>query len=851
VRVEMKKIAFFFSLILPLVSVAQPQLERFKARYDRAESLMEQGFYEQAIREFKGAMGEAQRYGFQGEVRSRVGECYFNLGKYLEAISEFEGILASTQPGYEYLKPEARYGVGTAYLMLGNFQLAEEYFRQITTQSDLARLGQGILKYRMAGIEEDPVVVPQLYQDALRQLEGLDQPIALLYSARAYTQLRRPLEAMAFLNRVVREQPNTRYEEFARFNMGDALFNYGDYGGARIKYQEFLTRYPQSVLNDYASYKLACCYLDQERYGEALDLFNHLTRHENRYLAAHALYFAGEVYSLQGRLDDALTQFQRVRANYPGTDLELYASYRLYETYRHRGMNEDAREAARHFAQMVREAGTREKFQGLGEFVGGYDKFEYGDYSGALADFQNIYEFYEKSPLREPAATMVLLCNNLLGRYTETVGWGRRYVEANPEYEKDLKDWRARLLFNLADGYYYSGDLVNAEHYYNEVKSRFPYSEVNALARSSLGWIYLHQNHPEQAYNEFKGLFQSQNTTAAVLALFGAGIANYNMAQYDSALSYFVFDEALYRKQGLICNFSAELVDDNLYYSGMCYSRLGYYANALDAWQRLITEYPASPKARDGALQLGGLYFQGGKYQDAITAFDWLIGHFPGSAEAEQAQLQKVQAYYNMGDYARARQEADNLVRATSSDTLLERAEGVKEMVYYRQALQASDPAAMAEAIAQLRAELPHSQYLPQLYYNLGECYSKAEDHQRALEAFQQVGAIADTGELVRSARLGIAEVYFKLKDWVRTIEEYGRFVDQYPEDEAVSGAIYYQGVAYYNLGRQYQEAGSAGWRDYIQQAMGLFKRIADNYPKSEFIEEARKNLETCEQLLR
>lgn len=849
----MRVATLFLGLVLPVVISAQPQLERFKARYERAQSLMEQGFYEQAIREFQGGMGEARRHGFCGEVRFRVGECYFNLGRYIEASQEFDAILESTDPGYEYLKPHAHYALGMSYLMQGNLKMAEEHFRQIAILPSLARLGQGFLAYRKAGVEEDRVVVPQLYQDALRHLEGVDDPLALLYGARAYSHLGRPLQAMALLNQVVREHPNTRWEEFARFNMGDALFNYGDYGGARLKYEEFLRRYPHSPLKDYASYKLGCCYLAQHRYGEALDLFIGLTRHQDRYLAAHALYFSGEVYSAQGRLKDALLQFQKVSGNYPGTDLDIYAGYKLYETYQRRGMDEEARKAARHFAQMVRGgARIQERFQGLGEFVGGYSKFEDGDYSGALVEFQNIYQFYEDSPLREPAAAMILLCNNLLGRYGEAVGWGRSYVEGYPEYEEAWEDWRARLLFNLADGYYYSGDLVNAEYYYKQVKDRFPYSEVNPLARASLGWIYLHQDRPAEAYTVFRGTLESQNVSAVVLSLFGAGVAHYNMARYDSALSYFsFFDEAAYREQGLSCDLASELIDENLYYAGMCYHRLGYYGNAVDLWQRLITEHPASLKARDGALWLGGLYFRAEKYDEAIATFDWLISHFPASPEAEQAQLHKVQAYYNKGDYARARQGAKNLIRTTTNDTLLAGAERVIEMIFYRRAVQAPDPAAMAEAITELRLEIPTSRYLPELYYELGERSLKAEDYKRAVDAFHEVVATAQTEELIQNGKLGIAEAYYRMRDWVRAIEEYKRFAEQYPKHEAVAGAVYYQGVGYYNLGTEYREAGDPGWRDYTRHALGLFRKVVEEYPHSELAKEASKHIETCERLLR
>jgi tetratricopeptide (TPR) repeat protein len=844
-----------FVLFLGISSAAVTQ--QFIARYQRAENMMDQGFYEQASREFHGILGEARANGFFGEVQFRIAECAFDGGRFLEAVQSFEAMAKSADLAYQYIKPEAQYALGLSYLMQGNYEMAANYFRQ-TSLADRAQFGEAITAYRKAPSEKEKDLSKQDYDNAVSKLTGLETPLAQFYAARSYIQLKKPLDAIAILNKVIRAYPNTPFEKFARYNLGDALFNYGDYGGALIKFSEYLSQYPQdTVLAPYATYKLSASLIEQRRFQEAIDKLRPLERHQDRYLVAHARYFMGVAYERLNRLDDALREFQQVRSAYPDLDIAFFAAFKIYETYRSQGKSDMARVSAQAFGAMVRGGGAPERFEGIGEFVKAIDEFEHKDYGRALADFTTIYERYKDTPMREAAEAMILLCDNLLDRYGDAVGTGSKYITDYPDAVKGWEDWRSRILYNLADGYYYQGNMPDAEKYYGLVKNSNLYVEVNALSRASLGWIYLGQNRYSEALGEFqysigtKEEKGSMNVQAVVVSLFGAGIAYYNQRpkpMYDSALAYFAFDKEGYQKAGLLCDVSSKLVPSNLYYAGDCYNRLLYFANALSSWERLINDYPENPKAAKAALALAELYYRGQKTDDAIARLDWVVSHFPNSDEAEEAKLRTASYYYSKGELDKSLSLYQDFIRATGNDSLKDIAGGQIEMVYYRKAKSASTADSMADFIAQLKAERPQSKYLGELYYDLGERYSKAKDFNKAIENYRQI--IGDTTYMA-DARLAIGESYFNLNDWQSAFDEYRKFSEQFPTHKAVAGAIYYQAAAYFNIGQNYVKDGNPAWRNYIQQAMALFQEVINKYSKGEFIENARKSAKTCAELLK
>jgi outer membrane protein assembly factor BamD (BamD/ComL family) len=465
-----------------------------------------------------------------------------------------------------------------------------------------------------------------------------------------------------------------------------------------------------------------------------------------------------------------------------------------------------------------------------------------GDYDATIRHFREIVVENEGFPLlRELAMAMTLLCYNLMERYDDAIAISAPYLRRYPESDEL---WRSHILYHLADAYYYLERYGDAERFYRQVKEKFPATELEPFASVSIGWTYLHQGRYDEAHWEFERLMKANpNPTVTVLAIYGQGVGYYNRASYDSARAFFSFDEARYAKEELSCRLASELLADNLYYAGLCYERLGYYGDALDAWKRLVSLYIGSDKAPDAAFRIGDLYFRSEAYESAISYLKVVRDNYPQSPLARNAVLLTAQSYYNLGDDEGAQRLYKEFLAAYPKDSLL--VLPAMEASYARLARRAPSPDQMAAVLERFLADIPGSSYLPELLYELGGRYYDQGDYRRGVEAFKKLVLSYPTTQQAPLAQLRMAECYESLKDFEAAARTYKEFIDNFSTHPELPRAFYKLGSAYLLLGNERHN------RDYFRRALPLFEQVIERFPSSQFCEPARKQLEYCKRMLK
>jgi TolA-binding protein len=86
-----------------------------------------------------------------------------------------------------------------------------------------------------------------------------------------------------------------------------------------------------------------------------------------------------------------------------------------------------------------------------------------------------------------------------------------------------------------------------------------------------------------------------------------------------------------------------------------------------------------------------------------------------------------------------------------------------------------------------------------------------------------------------------MGESYFKLNDFEQAAVAFDRVVKRFPKGNKVPDALYRQGVSLQEIGARTNQQSTYG-----PAACQIFKRIADEYPSSERVAEARRQLEKC-----
>jgi len=107
---------------------ARTNLASFKAKYDEALQTYNRRHYREAIQKFEKLLQENPNTSLSDNCQYWIGECYYSLGKYDQAIMEFEKVFTFPNSNKE---DDAQLKIGMSYMKLGNKQRAKDNFKTL------------------------------------------------------------------------------------------------------------------------------------------------------------------------------------------------------------------------------------------------------------------------------------------------------------------------------------------------------------------------------------------------------------------------------------------------------------------------------------------------------------------------------------------------------------------------------------------------------------------------------------------------------------------------------------------------------------------------------------------------
>jgi tol-pal system protein YbgF len=115
----------------------------------------------------------------------------------------------------------------------------------------------------------------------------------------------------------------------------------------------------------------------------------------------------------------------------------------------------------------------------------------------------------------------------------------------------------------------------------------------------------------------------------------------------------------------------------------------------------------------------------------------------------------------------------------------------------------------------------------------------RSEDFAGAIRGFRTFLADHPTSGYADNAQFWLGECQFKLGDYEQAVLAFDDVVKNYPEGNKVPDALYRQGVALLEIGNSKDQQST-----YQPAARQIFERIVNDYPNSERVPEARRQLE-------
>ncbi len=512
------------------------------------------------------------------------GKCFKELGRSEEALSTFTKIVSN----FPELKVAslANIEMGQVFLAMGDTVQAQVVYQQMSSKySSGETIGLG--DYLAGGLsftEGDYMTTKKHLDKILRYYWGSDITCpAITLLLRTYNKTRDYSLTIAIGEALLNKKPcenDDIWKGRALFNLAEAYYQTGQYEKAKNIYQEIIREYeyssPELLASSQAGY--GWCLLHEDRldvtenqftkvmsaysmdttsfinssfgngialynkgeYEEALNFFEAITKvSTNHPLKPKGIFYAGKSYYNLEYYRQAIESWERILQNYPESSIAPDAAYEIGMTY-----------------------------------------FQASKYDMAAPYFKMVIDEYPNSPLVREA--MMTLGNNYYN--------GENYKKAIDVFSKFISVYPNDSLIDeakqsLSSAYYMAGQ--ENPQLLKDFIEQFPSDPKAALSQFNTAVHFYEEGNKEKALETFrKVIIDFPNTEYAEDAQVNIIKIYDEMKDYNNLIS----------QANLFLEYfpESDRVPLALFYSGSGYFYLGNYAKAIEAFKKIINDYPES-----------------------------------------------------------------------------------------------------------------------------------------------------------------------------------------------------------------------------------------------------------------
>jgi tetratricopeptide (TPR) repeat protein len=249
----------------------------------------------------------------------RVGESYFRLQYYTQAIETWENLVKNFAESE--FAPEAQFKIADTYFLANHFEEAIAAFAKIRENySDHPLAAESLLKAAQSKFNAGQ------YDEAIADFEGFVQEYPDHSSGTAalegiqlcYYQLGQTDQASEALEKLIAQSPNDVLAADARFRLAQTQLDGSQFEQAIQSFKEILTTYPGTSYAKDAQFALAQAYLQSEDYTQAnAELSRFIQYFPKSQKVPEALFQLGIGYFNEQSYLTAVDYFNRIIDEFP------------------------------------------------------------------------------------------------------------------------------------------------------------------------------------------------------------------------------------------------------------------------------------------------------------------------------------------------------------------------------------------------------------------------------------------------------------------------------------------------------------------------------------------------------
>lgn len=713
-----------------------------KMGYFKTDMNFKSGNFDEAIRLGKLQMSKATPEE-QSELAKIIGESYFNLQKYQEALPYLE----------QYKGKNGRlnnvdfYQVGYAHYKNKDFDKAISEFNKIISGSDAVA------------------------QNAYYHL------------GESYLKTNQKTQALNAFKNASEMSFNSKIQEDAYVNYAKLSYEIGNpYQSTPIVITTFLEKYPNSNYTEELNSLLIDSYITSKNYKEALTLLEKSRTPQNKLAYQKVNFYRGLEMFNEGKYSEALILFDKSIAEQEDKKMVARATYWKGETQYALNQFNESKNTFNAFKRLPYAEITPE-FKNLNYSLG-YANFKLKNYDEAVL----LFEAYTKSSKDSSKKHDAYL------RLADSQFVNGKYWPAMESYNKVIEQNGADLdyaMYQKAISYGFVDRNDNKIKELNKIITNHPNSSYVVDAMYELGSVYSNTNKSSDAITTFNTLVvKYPNSTYAPKAILKQGLVHYNNEENNKALERFKKVVADYPKtpEAIEAVENARLV----YVDSGNTSEYATWIKSLDFID--VSNYDLEADSYQAAEKQ---LFQNNTKQ-AIASFEGYLNEYPNGKNALKSEFNLAELYVSENQKEKAIPHYKNVVNKPKNEYTEVSLVRLSEYYLDNKSNEAK------EYLKRLEIEAEKEQNKLFAQANLMKVHYEADEKQEALNYAEKVLSNSKIDKRVKAdAQLISARAAVEAKDFGKAKQSYAELLKN-ASGEIAAEALYYE--AYFkNADKKYE----------------------------------------------
>lgn len=568
-----------------------------------------------------------------------------------------------------------------------------------------------------------------------------------------------------------RAQQNPSFQIYRTFHSGTELLAKGDYVAAAEQFRLVETSRLKTssqpkfeseitLLKENAEYYEALCALEVGNDDAESMFLRFIKEHPENPLTKLAYYQIGRSYSKQEKYAEALTWFEKVKAEdltgRENIEYKFRKGYAYFET-------NDYKNAQLLFSEVKN---THSPFTDDATYYFAYIAYLNKDYHLALVNFEKLKNSKKYINSYPYYITAVYFLDK---RYNDVISYAIPII--NTTHQQNEKE----MLRIIGASYFAKADYPNAAKYYTRFENEDNGLTQNTQDSYQMGYTYYKvANYPKAAIELEK--LQAHNDVYSQNGDYILGAVFLKMNNKQNARSAYFAASKL--------DFDRQLQEDALYQYAKLSYELDFNTQALDATRLYLKNYPKSTRTDEMKILLGEELLNSHNYREAVD----ILEPIPNKSASAMLAYQKVTyfrglEFYNerafenaIGIFIRSlRHPVDAHIAALTTYWM---AESMYEVRKYSESVQTF----------KRFLEMPEAERTDVYNYaNYALAYAAfgGEQYRTAATYFQQfLNGDEKDANTINDATARLGDSYFVMKSYGKALDYYNRIIDRHSQGE-------------------------------------------------------------------